>query len=639
MWLLSSVLLWLVFMLGPAGSEILYARPDGDQSTSGYLWAGEIITDSVPLQDAVAAARAAAGSRPLEIRLLRRSGLEETQYSLNLGKTGLAIRWRGTEANRLTIRGQVDRSGGTPRALTTIVGQRSLREILCKPHDVDLCSGPPPDGPKPDGPTGKRQDLLEYLSRELEPEAGVTMPDIRLRLDCVLLWEAAFVDLRDLGFRECWLAAVAAYASSNIGLHGSLIDGGSYAFAAIARKGHPETAHTFEITGNVWRQSPASYRPSKRACDIRNDWSCPVSAWSDIPWAVVHHYFWSPLNGALFVAKDILGNVRIADNRVTDAYNGVRVRLSEVCLENPNCREIANAGFEITGNRFENIRDNAVEPESQATYWIVKHNTIINNYAPISTDGVAGHDVFVFGNVFALDDAPGSKCTNDGWVGSRQFRPILGARGRWSADMAEGDDASCSTHMLGTVIKMGTYDDLPDGPVLDRLFFFNNSVRTRSPLFRGSPGPPITSYNNLVEFIGCGANGPRACRQADYDDPSCAGQDVWTRDGQSIFAKCFAVEGRPDRHFWHLMRFNAYNRAPGPELDAIDRDRVAIPAGGTLGNAGCGLAYADGDLTCLDSPGPIGAVLPDGHRFDLALPFRFPFTKVLLFLNGIAAPK
>ena len=74
------------------------------------------------------------------------------------------------------------------------------------------------------------------------------------------------------------------------------------------------------------------------------------------------------------------------------------------------------------------------------------------------------------------------------------------------ASPAEGDDARCDTHMLGTAIKMGTLDDLPDGPVLDRIFFFNNSLRTRSPLFRGSPGPPVTSYNNAVEFTGCGTD-------------------------------------------------------------------------------------------------------------------------------------
>ena len=57
-----------------------------------------------------------------------------------------------------------------------------------------------------------------------------------------------------------------------------------------------------------------------------------MSIWSDIPRGVVHHHFWSPLNGALFTAKDILGNVRIAGNHIIDAYNGIRVRLSDAAL-------------------------------------------------------------------------------------------------------------------------------------------------------------------------------------------------------------------------------------------------------------------------------------------------------------------
>ena len=73
-----------------------------------------------------------------------------------------------------------------------------------------------------------------------------------------------------------------------------------------------------------------------------------------------------------------------------DAYNGVRVRLSKKCVEDPRCRERANAGFEIVGNTFEKIRDNAIEPEDRAAYWIIKHNTFIDDYAPISTDSVVG---------------------------------------------------------------------------------------------------------------------------------------------------------------------------------------------------------------------------------------------------------
>ena len=608
----------------PAGAEILYARPDGDPSTARYLWADEVVTTSVPLAEAINVARTLNGSRPLELRLLRRGDARETPYTLNLGSTGSALGWRGSEANRLTIRGQVDRSGSVPRALTTIVGQGSLKQILCEPHGVDLCASAPPDGPR-----DQRQDLLDYLSGELDLEGVASTPDIRLRQNCIMLWSAAFVDIRDLGFRECWLAAVATYASSNIGLYNSVVEGSTYAFAAVARKGVPESSHTFEIAGNLWRQSPSTYRASAEPCNIHADWSCPVSVWSDLPWAVVHHHFWSPLNGALFTAKDILGNVRIAENHVIDAYNGIRVRLSEVCLANATCRRRANAGFEVVGNTFEKIRDNAVEPEGQATYWIVKHNAFVDVYAAISTDGVAGHDFLVFGNTFASDEAPGTKCRDEGWSGSRQFRLAIGGSGRWSASPAEGDDARCDTHMLGTAIKMGTLDDLPDGPVLDRLFFFNNNLRTRSPLFRGSPGPPVTSYNNAVEFTGCGTDGAPSCQQVDFDAPSCPGEDVWTRDRQALLAKCFALSGRPGRLPWHVMGFNVYNRDPGPGLDGIEKDRIATLMAGDLENAGCALAYAGGSLKCEGRPGPVGALLPNGSRFDLGLPFGFPFTDVL----------
>ena len=183
--------------------------------------------------------------------------------------------------------------------------------------------------------------------------------------------------------------------------------------------------------------------------------------------------------------------------------------------------------------------------------------------------------------------------------------------------------------MLGTVIKMGTYEDDPEGPRLNRIFFFNNSLRTRSPLFRASPGPPITSYNNAVEFTGCGPGGPPSCRQADYDEPTCAGEDVWTSDGQAIVAKCFALRDREGRPIRHVMRFNAYNRAPGSGLDAIDSDRLATSDPGFLENAGCALVYAEGELKCIGHPAPVGAVLPDGSRFDLPLPFGFPFTDLL----------
>jgi hypothetical protein len=165
----------------PALSEVLYALPDGDAPSGPYLWMDQAITDGIPLKEAVSALRLAGGERTLEIRLLRRSGTEETTYSLDVGSTGSAIRWGGCAANKLTLRGQVDRSGGSPRPLTTIVGERSLRQILCEPHGADLCAAAAPDGP-PD----KRQDLLDHLSGELDEGGSARSPDIRLRTNCLM---------------------------------------------------------------------------------------------------------------------------------------------------------------------------------------------------------------------------------------------------------------------------------------------------------------------------------------------------------------------------------------------------------------------------------------------------------------------
>ena len=385
-----------------------------------------------------------------------------------------------------------------------------------------------------------------------------------------------------------------------------------------------------------------------------------MSIWSGVPWGVVHHHFWHPLNGALFMARDILGNVKISNNYLFfDAYNGIRATVSEPCRASSGCRNKTNIGFEIVGNTFAHIRDNPVEPETHAAQWIVKHNTFVNSHAVISTDGVSGHDLLVFGNVFALAEAPGSTCRDEGWVGSRQFQARRGG-GEWSTDTADGDDASCSSHRMGTVVKLGGDSKNPDSPLLERILFFNNSLRTRSPLFRGSPAPPIASYNNAVEFRGCGSVGAISCRQERDPEPSCAGMDFWTRDGDALFADCFPLSSGNGHPLPHEMRFNAYNRLLGPRLDDIDKDRVpgfggfvglvtsgmpnpaavenmfGVDAASPLANGGCRVLYASGNLLCQARGAPVGAILASGGRFDVELPFRFPFTEIL---RGRGSPR
>jgi hypothetical protein len=164
------------------------------------------------------------------------------------------------------------------------------------------------------------------------------------------------------------------------------------------------------------------------------------------------------------------------------------------------------------------------------------------------------------------------------------------------------------------------------------------------------PAPPIFSYNNAVNFLGCGKEGAIWCRQMPIPEPSCAGKDFWTADGGALFADCFSlrdVKGLP-----HRMSFNAYDRAPTPKIGEIDKDRVSVPVAfaglwapgqwdrpavermftpdrtSPLAASGCALEYTGGNLSCVGRGGPVGAILPNGAWYNLELPFGYPFVAV-----------
>ena len=88
----------------------------------------------------------------------------------------------------------------------------------------------------------------------------------------------------------------------------------------------------------------------------------------------------------------------------------------------------------VSGNTFRFIRDNPIEPEDQAQEWIVKHNLFENAHAWISTDGVSGSGLYVFGNrgTYDPDDMPGTKCSDAvDWADSPFFEGFAGDRGRY----------------------------------------------------------------------------------------------------------------------------------------------------------------------------------------------------------------
>src|SRR3954447_7985545 len=147
----------------PAHSEILYARPDGDAISRDYRWGDEIVLDPIPFKSAIDIAKAANGSRALEIRLLHREGAQETVYSVNLSSFQSALRWQGSEDKRLLIRGQIEASGTDRRPLTWVVG-RPLSQTVCEVNGMDVCSLSPQQSPTDQREA--RQDLLHELADE-----------------------------------------------------------------------------------------------------------------------------------------------------------------------------------------------------------------------------------------------------------------------------------------------------------------------------------------------------------------------------------------------------------------------------------------------------------------------------------------
>src|SRR4051812_1099024 len=114
-----------LFMLfcASAGAEVLYVRPDNGASAVQYRWHDAVIRDPISVTAAIAIAKKANGTRPIEIRLLRQQSAEETFYSVDLSSYRSALRWNGSDDNKLVVRGQGDRAGLFPAATPIMVGK------------------------------------------------------------------------------------------------------------------------------------------------------------------------------------------------------------------------------------------------------------------------------------------------------------------------------------------------------------------------------------------------------------------------------------------------------------------------------------------------------------------------------------
>ncbi len=594
-----------------------------------------------------------------EVVLLTSRPLARTLYQVGVDRRailpiGNLIRRTG---DPLTIRGQ---RGSDGTHLVWLKGL-DLIDTICDPDrvlDQEACRAnrTVDSSDDPAEPWAGRYELTSLalveeaeLARAIELAEHSRVTQHGPRHYCVRLRHVSGIVLADLGFEDCWLSAVAAVNSRNVTVRGARIHGSTFGMLAIATDGMASGAHSYILAGNHWIQSPAAYRPDPEPCTNPHlDLGCAVDVWDDLPWGITHHHLWRPLNGALFAAYNIAGNVLIENNLLERAYNGIRV-ISNVPGTGRN--------VEIRGNRFRFLRDNPVEPEGRADAWIVKHNVFENAHAWISTDGVDGGSLYVFGNRGWYDPAkmPGQRCREDiEWAQSPRLSAMAGDAGRYVLVDTSYDPSSaeCLGHIRGVILKTG--DKRKAGfPYLHRISIFNNSWRTRSPLFSSKHASPLSHFNNAIVFTGCGLEGPLHCRQIPAPPKYCqAGnkgtrgrvglKQVWTRDRGALVADCFSMTpgpAEPDerasetRAVEHAFCRDAFNRAfDGVPYGAGDcapvfRPELLAAAGGedltpTEPIPGCRPRLADGAVFAdCDGAGPqVGALQADGNLFDMEIP-------------------
>ncbi len=395
------------------------------------------------------------------------------------------------------------------------------------------------------GRRGEIASMLQDAAAGLEaapPEImGLGAGDQYRLIPCFRVTRSRFVVFEDLHFKDCWVSAVFIADSSDIRVAGNLIEGSSYAIFATALHVPPGSVRGFTIENNVWIQDNSGYGPGKPApCKaIGASFDCPGVVWTTIPWAVTHDTWYEHMNGGLFGSSDIGGGVVFRGNKVTNAYNGIRMVVSMACARVLACRNAVNRDVEVADNDFIHIRDNAVEPETQAVNWTIARNRIVNGHAWFSFDDVAGGPIYIWGNVGWYTDIPGRECRDDP-NHKRLLRVDFQNGGYRPIERAgEGREAFvCARSRFGTIIKEGS-----EGAALDKdIYVFHNSWYVRIPLLREARSGRIKYWNNAMMATGCGVT--RDPNSLCGIEPSaslegCRGlRDYITDDGSSMLLRC-----------------------------------------------------------------------------------------------------
>lgn len=270
--------------------------------------------------------------------------------------------------------------------------------------------------------------------------AGSIYPDLPNRDDCAFfrLRECKHIIFRNLKAESCWPSFIYAEATSHLTVEGLNVTDGSYVLFARG----PDS-HDLHIKDCTWNQDPTG------------------SLWNQVDWGMTHHGPYAYYNGALAGGVDVHGNIEVSGNTVRNAFNGVRFTTSS---KNP--KSIVgrfNVNVRVHHNTFENIRDNAVEPENTLLNWHIHDNRIKNAHAAFSIHDFTGGFLYIYANELWFDDRGGSDYQEN--------------RG-------------------GKIYKLRHKGPLPQWPV----HIFHNSIYSRNFLIKKARSKNLYHRNNAVQF-------------------------------------------------------------------------------------------------------------------------------------------
>ncbi|MFC1610394.1 hypothetical protein ACFL6C_05505 [Myxococcota bacterium] len=193
------------------------------------------------------------------------------------------------------------------------------------------------------------------------------------------------ITIESLAIRNAWPNGVSIRDSKNVRITGLACEGGTNAIYAKGR-----SCSGIVVENSSWVQDPSG------------------ALWSSLDWQHVHHGRFNFYNGAFFQAKNIGGDVTIQNNSVSNAFNGVRIKSKG----EGTIRDIV-----IQGNSFDNISDNAIEPESRKggehSNWLIAANEFEGFHGPLSFDGVIGKDFVIEKNTLVATERPRSRMTEE----------------------------------------------------------------------------------------------------------------------------------------------------------------------------------------------------------------------------------